>query len=72
VNRTGTVAVDAVVNGLVFYAVGRALRGHRAGLRLGVAGGVLAALAALSVGSGVEPGRREPDGPTASAPDGSS
>ena len=37
-------AINFGLNGLLFYGVGRKLRGHQTGLRLGVIGGVLSVL----------------------------
>lgn len=59
--RVETVVLNLVVNGLLFYGVGRALRGHRAGVGLGLAAGLLAAGTALSLdGRSGEPSGRPP------------
>jgi hypothetical protein len=48
-NRLGTVAVNFALNALIFYVIGRKFRGHRTGVRLGLAGGIVSALAALYI-----------------------
>lgn len=36
--------INFALNSLLFYVIGRKLRGHRTGLRLGVIGGILSGL----------------------------
>ena len=42
--RTSNVAINVILNSVVFYVLGRKLRDHRTGLRLAVAGGIVSAL----------------------------
>jgi hypothetical protein len=48
-NRIRTGAINFALNALIFYIIGRKLRGHRTGVRLGLAGGIVSALAALYI-----------------------
>ena len=38
-------AINFVLNSLIFYVIGRKIRGHRTGLRLGLIGGTISVLA---------------------------
>lgn len=38
-------AINSALNGLLFYGIGRKLRGHRTGVRLGLVGGILSGFA---------------------------
>lgn len=38
------IAINFVLNALIFYVIGRKLRGHQAGVRFGLLGGVLSGL----------------------------
>lgn len=35
------IAINVVLNSLIFYVIGRTLRDHQTGLRLGLIGGIL-------------------------------
>jgi hypothetical protein len=50
-NSLPTVAINFGLNDLIFYAIGRKLGGHRTGVRLGLIGGIVSALAALYIGT---------------------
>jgi hypothetical protein len=50
-NPIPTVAINFGLNSLIFYAIGRKLGGHRTGVRLGLIGGIVSALAALYTGT---------------------
>jgi thiamine transporter ThiT len=52
--RNRNISVNVVLNGLVWYAIARTLRGHRAGLRAGLVGGLLSGLVILLFGDRLE------------------
>lgn len=49
--RKTNLVVNFALNGLIFYAIGRKLKGHKTGVRLGLAGGLFSALVASRMDS---------------------
>lgn len=48
-NAKQSLVLNAIINCLVLYAIGRAIKGHKAGVRLGLIGGLLSSFAVYVV-----------------------
>lgn len=44
--RSKNLVINFTINAVIFYLIGRKLRGHGTGVKLGVAGGLVSALVA--------------------------
>ena len=42
--QTKTIVINFAINSLIFYVIGRTIRGHQTGLRLGLVGGIVSGL----------------------------
>lgn len=42
--RPKTLVINVAINSLLFYAVGRWVRGHRSGVALGIVGGIVSGI----------------------------
>jgi hypothetical protein len=55
--RKTNVVMNFALNALIFYGIGRKLKGHQTGVRLGLAGGLFSALVASRMDS--QPGETD-------------
>lgn len=53
-SRTANFVINVALNGLVFYAIGRTLRDHRTGLRLGLVLGLVSGFATVVMEDRIE------------------